>query len=102
MQCLECGGETERTIAVLPGGKARVPVCHKCSMESWSEAVKRGLERAKYLGVKLGRPKIRERTRNAVWNAWERGQTYGQIARRYGVSRGTAHAIVKERLDLEQ
>jgi len=59
------------------------------------ERVKSGIERAKANGVKLGRPKVPNKTKQAVLDARERGDSFRTIAKEVGLSLGKVHAIIK-------
>jgi transposase-like protein len=106
--CLACTlNEAAHYHHILPfvdGGRTLIPVCENChnkihglNFQKHSENVKKGLQKAKENGKRLGQPKKFIDVIPYV-DLYHQGLSYRQIAKKLNCSVGTVCRILKENL----
>ncbi len=91
---VDTGGPLGRAIVIIVGAIAEL------ERSLIVERVRAGMRRARLEGRKLGRPAL-ELDREAILRDRQRGQSLGQIARNYGISRTSVHRVLTEKLPVQ-
>jgi DNA invertase Pin-like site-specific DNA recombinase len=84
--------------STTPAGKAMFGMCGvfaEFERTMIQERVKAGLERARAMGKRIGRPKISDRKRERIIEAHGNGLSRRKISKEVGVSYGTVHNVVQ-------
>jgi DNA invertase Pin-like site-specific DNA recombinase len=88
---IDTGGPLGRALVVIIGAIAEL------ERSLIVERVKSGMRRARLEGLRIGRPAL-DVDRQAIRRDRQQGQSLGQIARTYRVSRATVHRVVHEQI----
>ena len=91
---IDTGGPLGRAVVIIVGAIAEL------ERSLIVERVRAGMRRAQLEGRKLGRPAL-ELDREAILRDRQRGQSLGQIARNYGISRTSVHRVLTEKLPVQ-
>lgn len=91
---IDTGGPLGRAVVIIVGAIAEL------ERSLIVERVRAGMRRAQLEGRKLGRPAL-ELDREAIFRDRQRGQSLGQIARNYGISRTSVHRVLTEKLPVQ-
>jgi DNA invertase Pin-like site-specific DNA recombinase len=94
-EALDTSGPLGRAIVVIIG------VVAELERSLIVERVRAGMRRARLEGRPIGRPAL-DIDRQAIFTDRQQGQSLGQIARTYSVSRATVHRVIREHASTNQ